>query len=176
MTMEYKRLFILVEGDDDERFFSNITKPSLKEKYTCVKITKHAKLRAIKIRNFLKSIKAMNADYIFVADINRAPCVTEKKRNLQAKISNIDEDRIMVVIKEIEGWYLAGLDDANSHNLGVPPFSTTDSVTKEQFHALIPKKFGSRIDFMSEILKCFSTGIAQNKNESLRYFVEKYDC
>jgi len=176
MTMEYKRLFILVEGDDDERFFSNVTKPSLEEKYACVKITKHAKLKAVKIRNFLNSIRAMRADYIFVTDINRAPCVTEKKRKLQAKISNIDQDRIMVVRKEIESWYLAGLDDANSHNLGVPPFSTTDSVTKEQFDALIPNKFGSRIDFMSEILKCFSIGIAQNKNESLRYFAEKYDC
>jgi len=39
---------------------------------------------------------------------------------------------------------------------------------------LIPKKFTSRIDFMSEILKKFSIEIAKQKNNSFQYFVEKY--
>jgi hypothetical protein len=81
-----------------------------------------------------------------------------------------------VVIKEIESWYLAGLDDRSSKRLGTRYLNTTDNVTKEQFNDLIPKKFDSRIDFMQEILKCFHTETGKQKNTSFRYFLEKYDC
>lgn len=71
--MNYKRLFLLVEGDDDERFFQRIVKPRLEKKY-------------------------------------------------------------------------------------------------------YTKRFGSKIDFVLEILKHFSIEIANQKNRSFRYFLEKYNC
>ena len=89
---------------------------------------------------------------------------------------NIDNDKMIVVIKEIESWYLAGLDNEVCRQLKINNFADTDNVTKEKFNALIPKKFTSRIDFMSEILKYFSIEIAKQKNNSFQYFVEKYDC
>ena len=85
-----------------------------------------------------------------------------------------DKDKIIVVIKEIESWYLAGLDNEVCRQLKINNFADTDNVTKEKFNALIPKKFTSRIDFMLEILKNFSIEIAKQKNNSFRYFVEKY--
>ena len=82
----------------------------------------------------------------------------------------------MVIIKEIESWYLAGLDSENSKQLRISFSNATDNLTKEQFNSLILKKFGSRIDLMAEILKYFSIKIAMQRNGSFRYFIEKYNC
>ena len=170
--MRYKRLFIWVEGPDDKRFFDELIKPIFEKKYNLVEVREYAELKREKIDNFLRSIKAMNADYFYVTDINQAPCITAKKEKVRGKFKNLDEDRIIVVIKEIESWYLAGLDDANSRKFRISSFRKTDGITKEQFNVLIPKNFDSRIDFMFEILKCFSTEIAKQKNKSFRYFLE----
>jgi hypothetical protein len=173
--MEYKRLFIFVEGDDDDRFFQRIIKPKCEEKYDSVTLWKYAQVKDRKCDNFIKSVKAMNADYICAVDINHAPCVTGRKQEIQDKFKNIDEDKIIVIIKEIESWYLAGLDKGSLKNLGITgSFETTDDVAKEQFNGLIPKKFDSRIDFMLELLKGFSIEIAKQKNKTLQYFFEKH--
>jgi hypothetical protein len=79
-----------------------------------------------------------------------------------------------VVIEEIESWYLAGLDERGSALLGLPDFGTTDTVTKEDFIALTPERFDSRIDLMIDILKIFSVTVAQRKNRSFGYFFSRH--
>jgi len=174
--MEYKMFYILVEGDNDTLFFQNVVKPIVEGKYYSIMLWRYSQEPKKRVENILKSIKARNADYIYVADIDRAPCVTGKKQEIQDKYDKIDKDKIIVVKKEIESWYLAGLDATISKQLGVSPFDTTDNVTKEQFNDLIPAKFDSRIDFMMEILKHFSIEIAKQKNGSFMYFIKKHDC
>ncbi len=173
--MSYKRLFIWVEGSDDERFFNEIIKPAFEKKYDFVEIIQYAQMKREKFGKYLRSIKAMKADYFYVTDINQMPCVTAKREKVLDKFKNIDKGRIIVVIKEIESWYLAGLENTYSKGFGIASFSNTDNTTKEQFNALIPKNFDSRIDFMLEILKFFSIKMAQQKNKSFRYFLEKHD-
>jgi hypothetical protein len=173
--MEYTRLFIWAEGDDDVRFFNSIIKPIFEERYDLVEVRPYAKIKPEKVSNFLKSIKAMSGDYIFVRDFNAAPCVTSTKQKIQDHYENVYEDRIIVVIKEIESWYLAGLDEAISRKLKLSSFNTTDSISKEQFNDLVHHKFDSRIDFMLEILKHFSIQTAKQTNSSFRYFCEKYN-
>jgi len=170
-----KQLFFLVEGNDDERFIQKIIKPIFEGKYD-IKIWKYAQQDKEKIDKFLKNIKEMGAEYIFIVDINSAPCVTSKKQEILKKYKNIDIDRIIVVIKEIEGWYLAGLDAKSCKKLNIRCYETTDDISKEQFNNLIPKKFDSRIDFMAEILKRYSIETAKIKNKSFKYFIEKFYC
>lgn len=81
-----------------------------------------------------------------------------------------------MVIKKIESWYLAGLDDSPCKQLGIPSYTNTEDITKEQFNRLMSKKFDSRIDFMQEILKYFQVEIAKQKNKSFNYLLEKHDC
>jgi len=81
-----KKLYIWVEGDDDKRFFNGVIKSKFIKKYDSVEIVRYAHLKREKIDNFLKSIKAMSANYIYVADINNAPCVTDKKRKNTKRI------------------------------------------------------------------------------------------
>jgi len=169
-----KRLFILVEGEDDVRFFGRIIKPLLIIRYDTVEIIPYASIKRTKVDNFLKSIRLMNNDYIFVADIDAEPSVRGKKQVLHSHFSHIDGGSIIVVIKEIESWYYAGLSPESAQNLDVPDLPITDNLTKEDFNSLIPGKYDSRIDFMFEILKYFSIDSAGRKNHSFRYFAERY--
>jgi hypothetical protein len=152
-------------------------KPTLQKGSDFVETRCCAPWKIEKIDEFLESIKAMGVDYIYVTDINNSPCATAKKQEVQNKLRNIDEERIIVVIKEIEGWYLAGLiNNIEAEKFKIHTFSFTDTITKEQFDSLIPKTFDSRIDFMLEILKIFSIEIAKQNNRSFRYCIEKYNC
>jgi hypothetical protein len=168
------RIFILVEGEDDVRFFGRIIKPLLINRYDAVEIIPYASIKRTKVDNFLKSIRLMNNDYIFVADIDAEQSVREKKQVLYSHFSHIDGGSIIVVIKEIESWYYAGLTPDSALSLGVPDLPLTDDLIKEDFNGLIPKKYDSRIDFMFEILKYFSIDTARKKNHSFRFFLERY--
>jgi len=174
--MEYKGLYIFVEGSDDERFFRKIIEPELRKRYSSIKIVQYAQMSKDKKKSFIKSIQSIRADYIYVTDINDEPCVTAKKQKVQKELKNIDSDKIVVLIKEIESWYVAGLSDSVIRKFKIKNLNTvtTDDIDKEKFEKLIPKRFDSRIDFMIEILKNFSIKVAAQKNRSFNYFIKKY--
>jgi len=172
----YKRLFVLIEGNDDERFVSRIVQPILMNKYDYVKPYQYAQRQKKIIVNFVDSIRSMKADFICLGDINDSPCVTAKKRRIKEdKIGDVDDDRIIIVIKEIESWYLAGLDDTCCKKLGIRIYNATDNISKETFDVLISKsKPGSGISCMLEILKNFDVMVAKQKNKSFDYFHRNY--
>ncbi len=171
--MGYKQLWILVEGNDDEKFVAKI-KPVFEGKYESVTIWKYAQEPQKRTRGFLRSINSMRSDYFLLRDINQSLCITARKEGVRSTYGEmIDLNKIIVVITEIESWYLAGLDDNNCKELGLGAFDRTDEITKEQFNSLIPKRFDSRIDFMQEILKRFSIETAKEKNTSFNYFLTK---
>lgn len=169
-----KRLFILVEGEDDVRFFGRIIKPLFVSRYSSVEIIPYASIKRSKVNSFLKSIRLMNNDYIFVADIDTEHSVRDKKQILYSHFSHIDGGSIVVVIKEIESWYYAGLSGKSAQDLTVPDLLLTDDLTKEDFNGLIPLRYDSRIDFMFEILKYFSIDTAGKKNHSFNFFVKRF--
>jgi len=172
--MAYKRLWVLLEGNDDERFFARVIKPIFEEKYDFVRPWQYAQKKPTKVEGFLQSIKSMGSDYFFWCDINSLPCVTAKKKGVMDSYGRmLDANNIIVVIREIESWYLAGLNDKNCKQLGLRAFRNTDDITKEKLEELMPRKFDSRIDFMVEILKKFSAETAKRKNKSFNYFMTK---
>jgi len=172
--MAYKRLYVLLEGNDDKRFFEAIIKPRLITKYDLIKVWQYAQKPSRRTKNLLKAINAMNSDYLYLRDINNHPCVTAGIESVKRKYKNrIDVNYVLIVVKEIESWYLAGLNDKSCEELGLPAFDYTDNIDKEQFNKLIPKKYISRIDFMIEILKRFSVKTARQKNKSFGYFISR---
>ncbi|RAK07499.1 hypothetical protein C8C77_11345 [Halanaerobium saccharolyticum] len=170
----YKRLYILVEGNDDERFFNEIIKPLFKDDYDHIIIWQYAQQKYKNIKKFIASINSMGADYFFVGDLDENNCVIEKKRKVLETFDYLAFNRIIVVIKEIESWYLAGLDGESSNSLGIKSFKNTDELFKEDFNDLIATKYDSRIDFMREVLKIFSIETAVQKNKSINYFLNKF--
>ncbi|MFB3924614.1 MAG: hypothetical protein ACE14T_01040 [Syntrophales bacterium] len=142
--------------------------------YHRVEVRTYANLKREKFIKILESLRVIRADYIIAADIDTEPCVTAKKQYVRMKLQDIETDKVQVVIKEIESWYLAGLDDSSQKEMGLPFLKATDDITKEKFIELVPEKFDSRIDFMMEILKYFSPVVARSKNHSFDYFMAKY--
>jgi hypothetical protein len=169
-----KRLFIMVEGEDDVRFFGRIIKPLIAPRYDSVEIVPYACIKRDKVNKFLKSVSLMKNDYIFVADIDYEHSVRDKKQILYYRFSNLDGASVVIVIREIESWYYAGIDGTVAQEMGIADLQSTDDLTKEDFNARIPKKFDSRIDFMFEILKSFSLETASRKNQSFHFFVNRY--
>lgn len=170
-----KDIYIWVEGQDDIRFFEKIIKPIFEEKYRSVKITTYSRTKKDIILKYIEAIKLMSADYFFTSDIDDTICVTLKKQSLTEIYNNLDQEKIIIIIKEIESWYKAGLDDNKCQQFNIPIHSNTDNLIKEDFNRLIPNGF-SRLGFMLEILECFSIESAVNKNGSFKYFIEKYNC
>lgn len=168
-------LIIFVEGNDDERFFERIVVPVLKKKFDSVKLVKYAQMKKERLENYIRSITSAGWDYIYVTDMDDSPCITAKKQQIQNYLPNIDPKRIVVVIREIESWYLAGLNKDKSRDLKIKErkLKNTENITKEQFNRLIPEKY-SRINFMIELLENFSIETAKQKNRSFKYFVEKF--
>lgn len=169
-----KGLFLFVEGTDDERFFRSIIKPELERYYGWVKLQRYAQTSSQKTADLIANIPKIGADYILVADIDDCPCASVRKHKVKRKLTLLEDERIIVVKKEIESWYLAGLSNNSASALRIPPLPSTDGVDKERFDDLMPESFDSRIDFMTEILKKFSVEAAKQKNKSFEYFWEKH--
>jgi hypothetical protein len=169
-----RRLFIFVEGEDDVRFFGRVMKPLFVPHYDMIEIVPYASIKRIKVNNLLKGLSEMKNDYLFVADIDTERSVRDKKQLLYHWYPNISGSSIVIVIMEIESWYYAGLPAESLQKLGLPALPSTDGLTKEDFNALIPPAFDSRIDFMFEILKSFSPSTAARNNRSFKYFFERY--
>jgi hypothetical protein len=169
--MPYTRLFLLVEGDDDLRFVERVVIPKLSSCYDLVQPWKYAQRKAEKVNAFLRSIKSMGADYFLLGDLNAYPCFPKKKEALLQTFTQLDDRRALIVVREIESWYLAGLADNNALGVRVP--ANTSEFTKEQFNDSMPKRLDSRIDYMVEVLKLFDTNIATGRNPSFHCFARR---
>ena len=176
--MYKKRLFILIEGDDDKDLFEKVIKPIFKKKYDPVVLWKYSQKTKDEVNIFLRIIKEKwNANYIFVADNDKLRCVPGRKEEIQEEFEVIDDKgKIMLVIRKIESWYLAGLDDDACKRFGFSPFKNTDKFGKGKFKVLRRKRFKSEEDFKREILNSFDIETAKRKNKSFEYFFKKYIC
>ena len=170
--MEKKKLFIFLEGIDDVRFFEHVVRPRFLHAYDAVDLVTYACMKSIKVDRFIRGINAMQNDYIIVADIDQEPGAAAKKKVIMSRFIEADYNRIIIIIMEIESWYMAGLDRTAAQKLGLHDHETTDFVTKEIFNRWIPPKYPSRIAFMIDLLTRFSLTVARKKNRSFDYFLK----
>ena len=142
MSSEYRRLWLLVEGADDRRFCTEVLTPFFRATFDHVAIWDYSQKKDAKLTSLIRSIDSMNDHYLLFGDIDERPCVTATKEYLVNQFSVPAWDRIVVVRREIEAWYLAGLDDEACRDLGLDGVSNVDvdAVTKEQFDRLVGGK------------------------------------
>ena len=171
--MSYKSIYLLLEGDDDKRFASSVIVPRLENTYQEVKIVKYAQMKNEKLVAYIKSIRAMGAEYIILADIDGEPCVTRKKQKIVDLYRSAESEKIIVVRREIESWYLAGLDAETCKRLKVTLGNDAEVIDKEYFDDLVPRAFVNRTDFMVEILKCYAVDTALTKCKSFQYMCSR---
>lgn len=157
------KLYVFVEGSDDERFFRYYF--SKKN----VKIIQYANMPHKDFANLVQTIShTKNADYIIVADADGAS-INEKKDKVTEKRPTCDTSKVFISQYEIESWYIAGLNISDSAKYKVKYISCTDSISKEKFKTLIPKGYTS-VSFKVEILKCFDLESAKSRNTSFGIF------
>ena len=174
--MPPKLLFIFVEGIYDKLFIEKIIEPLLKDQYDKIIIKEFAQFTPRAIRRFIRAYEKHGHDYILLADLDRFPCVSDRKTDLSEKYAIKNLYQIYIAVMMIESWYLAGLDSNSSKKLKIKSYRYTNKVSKDQFYSEMKKsgRWDSEIAFREEILKVFSLEIAQNKNHSFRYFCEKF--
>lgn len=171
--MVYRRLFLWVEGQDDRRFFERIMKPLFLTCYESVDIIEYSRRPKEYVEKYITSIKAMRADYLVVCDFDRATCVTACKERTLGRFPGVDIERFIVVVQEIESWYLAGIESKRAQSMKLSRMDRTDDITKERFETLIPRGY-VKIAFMQEILNDYSVETACGRNVSFAYFVRKF--
>ncbi len=172
--MKKGHIYLFVEGNDDYRFFSLTVAPHFRQSYENVSIIEYACMKAVKVDRFIRGIRQMGDSYLLFADIDEEESVSLKISILLRRFHELDRQRTIVIIKEIESWYLAGLRRADSYRLHVKYLPFTDNITKEDFNNVIPFQFHSRISFMIELLKYFSFRTAKRKNRSFHYFIRHF--
>jgi len=165
-----KKLYIFVEGNDDELFFKTVIIPLLYDKYSDIEIIQYAQMKREKVELFILSINTLKFDYLLIADIDFYKSIKQKKKFLEMRFSNLNPESIYIVIREIESWYFAGIRDEQSREFGIKPMRSTNELVKEEFNLLYHRRFKSRIDFMLELLKNYSVKTAIQKNDSFGYF------
>ena len=169
----YRILVIFVEGRDDRRFIETVLRPLLEPSFDHIKVEEYAQKVPSKVNGYISGIKfRQDSDYIFIADFDQGPCITRRKSQLMNQFSNLDSERILIVRREIESWYIAGLNSDSCHELGIQEPRHTNDLTKEQFDGLIPQRFDNRTDFMVETLNRYDIPTARRKNESFDYTME----
>ena len=170
---DYKRLWLLVEGADDRRFAQGILLPAFRSLYDDVRIWEYSQQTNEKKTDFLKSIHSMQADYLWFCDIDDRPCISLTKQLVIRQLASLSLDRIIVVVREIEAWYLAGLDESDCQELGLQPISQSDQITKERFNLLIGGE-NVHTQMMVEILRRYDLEVARQKSSSFDYLLAKH--
>lgn len=175
--MNWKALYVFVEGNDDQLLFNSVIEPLLWDKYHHVQSIPYSEDKVEEIESFIRSVQSMresmDVDYLFLCDINNAPCVTAKKTLITQRYRLLESDRVIVVISEIESWYLAGLDKDGCRKLRIRDLQDTSTLTKEQFNKLMPSHLPARAVFLQQILEHFSLEVAKQKNASFRYLCQR---
>jgi len=171
---DYKELIIWVEGEDDEFFLNEIIKNKLEE-LNLIVLIRQIKLKKEKISDFIKSIRSTSyRDYLFITDIDKYPCITKRKRKIKQSYKSIEENKIIIVIKEIEGWYIAGLENDFLRKCGFKLPINANEVTKELFNSCIENKKIPRYECLQEIVSFFSIERAKRNNKSFNYFSSRF--
>lgn len=165
-------LFIFVEGSRDRDFVESTLCNELSRLQIFSKIICYADKDKDYIKNYISSINSIPyADYLFVKDMDESTDKEKKKKSIIRKISLIDQDKIILVIREIESWYLAGLTYEKSNELGFEKYpKDTETINKEKFLSSNKKYKNDLIDLYLLILKYFDRSLAEKRNLSYKYF------
>ncbi len=172
--------FVFVEGKDDKKLFERVLLPFLKKRITKevqYKVIKYAEMSS---KDLAKYIKSCRNRYIFVADKDNCKCISERKKKVkEKKYRYVDIDRVVVVVKKIESWYLAGI-DTNSEfwrDKKVKLCKNIDEVDKKVFESRCEnsKYKCCKEWFKDDIRKHYSLSVAIRRSRSLEYCIKKIE-
>lgn len=173
--MPSKPLLILVEGDDDKNFFEQVVVPEIRKNYQLVRIDDYKQRSPTRIKKErIMPCSRAGFQCIIVADADEELDV-ERKQSSLAEDYGVEKKDVIVVVRVIEGWYLAGLSKARCKQLRVPD-GRTDKLTKNGFNRISNRTGMTSRELKIQLLKYFSIPVAKQKNVSFDHFATKYRC
>ncbi|MDR2623273.1 MAG: hypothetical protein LBC39_01695 [Methanobrevibacter sp.] len=168
------KLYLFVEGNDDERFFNNI----LERISECTGINQNLifiipfqQKKNSYINKQIKKAKKYNDPYFFITDkdSDKFKCYTQRKQKRFEEYKELELNKIVVVNEEIESWYFSGLKNysllKNTENLSY-------YCSKEDFNESLHSP-NDKIQCLVEIMEHFDFNLAIKNNDSFRYFIKK---
>jgi hypothetical protein len=164
---------IWVEGDTDHRFFEKVVRPQLSPAYDQVLVLMYRQKKTSDINKLLTAMSHQGFAHLFIADMDAAPCITVRKSRLRERYPSVKDDEIIVVCKEIESWYLAGLSANGASTLKVAVPGATDQVTKRIWRHDNHGDLTRRFEFLIELLNNFDITTACLRNQSFAYLRRK---
>ena len=168
------KIYIIVEGDDDEVFFKKILQPILKEHYELVLYWTYANETKALFEKMIQSIHSENKDYYILGDLDDKPDKKIKINQLLDRSNNrANINNIIIIITILEGWYLAGINDAEKERLGILiDLSNTDTLTIDDFNAMETKHSSMKL-LKDAIIRQYDLQLALTRNESLNYYYSR---
>jgi len=147
-----------------------IIKPGLNLVHAQVLVREYRQRKRADFNHLLRAMAHQGFRRLLLTDMDSAPCVTSRKEKVKERHPDVEYQEIIVVSKEIESWYLAGItaDGAVALRLSPPPY--TDDLTKEDLERLRPPHFDSQLDFLLELLKHFDSRAPCIRNKSFAHF------
>ena len=182
--MSENKLFILVESEYDTLFFKKIIQESLEQSYNEIEFFEYARIPLKITENIIKSRVEMNFNYFFLTDLDTSSCFPEKKDFISRYIPILNNEKIIVVIKEIESWMIAGIVKEVLYDLGSKKeivtslgihkrrFCSNDFYAND-FDKIVPRLMSKKL-FVMNLLDLYDIRKAKERNNSFRYFFEKF--
>lgn len=173
--MDGRLCVFFVEGYWDEEFIQRVIQPLVETRYFLVKIITYSGLTPAKRKTLFNEAVRAHSDVFILADRNPSPCITAAKQRMKGVFQEAQvEDYVVIVVPEIEAWYLAGMSDAFAaqYQIGLPP--NVDAVDKNRFEELCQHSaFDSSSDMRLEALRHYSVELAKQRSASFLYFAHR---
>ena len=167
-----------IEGPDDGRFIEQVIEPKL----TTDNVNTHTYSRQPdqSVDQAIAGFQGMYRDLYLLRDYDegnqKCQCIVDRKDFVKDKFENIRKDQVIIVVDEIEAWYLAGISSESASDLGINSYPNTNDVNKDDFLSeLEESKYTSKKNFQMEIIKRFSIDTAKKKNNSFQYCLHRLD-
>ena len=170
------RLILFIEGDDDERLVKHILTSIANETKSFIQYYQYSTKKKSSIKQYINTIiNVNNWDYFFLHDNDHHLCLTSCKEFLCDIFPFICISKLIIAIREIESWYLAGLSANLCHNIGLQYIHDTSNVTKEDFSKLFLElnndDMPNLLEFKLFIIENFDLELAVTRNKSLEYMI-----
>jgi hypothetical protein len=170
-------LTIFIEGKFDRILFDHKIKHEIEARYDCkVEPFPYRKEDKREVNSYIDLINhsPRTKKYIFLADLDKSSTVLKRKHELIKTYTKLDESKIVIVCKEIEGWYLGGLsrDSAIVLRLDLKKYDVLDPnvISKSQYQKIKPNHIKTHYLFYLKTAKIFESIIASQRNTSFKTF------
>lgn len=163
--MPYKGLAIFIEGEHDDIFFCHPKiKNKIEQRSGCAPTIRQYAEEKEKGSLRLKSLKDSGRHCILVVD----QAQESDMRRIFKNIPNV----YIIVIKEIESWFLAGLTAKMCERYKLPIVNNTESIRKEDFDENI--KNSEKLYILRKLMEEFNIDQAKQRNNSFKKFAMAY--